>query len=351
MTFFKGHPLGFLHPVNIIKTLPNNEEKGLRASQLKKPEKAERLYLNAYINNMGKTDLNLNLTQQIGKKWSTALLLHDDFLSNKTVDFNKDGFRDLPTGNLFSAVNRWKYEDGKGFMTQFGFKMLTDNRTGGETGFNPDKEKFTTNHYGLGIETKRYEGFAKIVYVFPEKKYKSIGLQLSVFDHQQDSYFGMTRYNATQQNFYANLIYQSIIGSTVHKFRTGLSFTSDKYNEDFRNDNYKRTEAIPGGFFEYTFTPVERFNIVAGIRADRNSLFGGLLYPFEAMFIAYLLSILFEKASSQSPSLLLLNYLSVRPDYVILFVIAIIAGDIVITGLIATYRRKLLYTKLSLIHI
>ena len=39
MTFFKGHPLGFLHPVNIIKTLPNNEEKGLRASQLKKPEK------------------------------------------------------------------------------------------------------------------------------------------------------------------------------------------------------------------------------------------------------------------------------------------------------------------------
>ncbi|MBL0069604.1 MAG: TonB-dependent receptor [Chitinophagaceae bacterium] len=241
--------------------------------ELKKPEKAERLYLNAYINNMGKTDLNLNLTQQIGKKWSTALLLHDDFLSNKTVDFNKDGFRDLPTGNLFSAVNRWKYEDGKGFMTQFGFKMLTDNRTGGETGFNPDKDKFTTNHYGLGIETKRYEGFAKIGYVFPEKKYKSIGLQLSVFDHQQDSYFGMTRYNATQQNFYANLIYQSIIGSTVHKFRTGLSFTSDKYNEDFRNDNYKRTEAIPGGFFEYTFTPVERFNIVAGIRADRNSLF------------------------------------------------------------------------------
>lgn len=50
--------------------------------------------------------------------------------------------------------------------------MLTDNRTGGETGFNPDKDKFTTNHYGLGIETKRYEGFAKIGYVFPEKNIK-----------------------------------------------------------------------------------------------------------------------------------------------------------------------------------
>ncbi len=247
--------------------------------ELKKPEKAERLYLNVYVNNMGKTDLNLNLTQQIGKKWSTALLLHDDFLTNKTIDFNKDGFRDLPTGNLFSAVNRWKYEDGKGFLTQFGFKVLTDSRTGGETLYDQNKDKFTTNHYGLGINTKRYEGFAKIGYVFPEKKYKSIGLQLSSFNHQQDSYFGLTSYNAEQQNFYVNLIYQSIIGTTAHKFRTGLSFTSDKYNEDFKNNNYKRTESVPGGFFEYTYTPVEKFNIVAGFRADHNSLFGWFATP------------------------------------------------------------------------
>jgi hypothetical protein len=37
----------------------------------------------------------------------------------------------------------------------------------------------------LELILKRYEGFAKIGYVFPEKKYKSIGLQLSAFDHQQ----------------------------------------------------------------------------------------------------------------------------------------------------------------------
>jgi outer membrane receptor for ferrienterochelin and colicin/copper chaperone CopZ len=247
--------------------------------ELKKPEKAEKLYLNAYINNMGKTDLNLNLAQQIGKKWSTALLLHDDFLTNKTIDFNKDGFRDLPTGNLFSAINRWKYEDGKGFLTQFGFKMLTDSRTGGETLYDQNKDKFTTNHYGLGINTNRYEGFAKIGYVFPEKKYKSIGLQLSSFNHQQNSYFGLTRYDAEQQNFYANLVYQSIIGSTMHKFRTGLSFVSDKYNEYFNADNYKRTETIPGAFIEYTFTPVEKLNIVAGFRTDHNSLFGWFATP------------------------------------------------------------------------
>jgi len=82
--------------------------------ELKKPEKAEQVFANAYINDFGKTDLNLNLAKKIGTKWSTVLLLHDDFNKNKTIDFNKDGFRDLPTGNQFSMVNRWKFEDGKG---------------------------------------------------------------------------------------------------------------------------------------------------------------------------------------------------------------------------------------------
>ncbi len=247
--------------------------------ELKKPETAEKVYANVYVNDMGKTDLNLILSQKIGKKWSTALLLHDAFLTNKNIDFNKDGFRDLPIGNLFSAINRWKYEDNNGFMTQFGIKYLDDSRTGGEVDFKPSKDKFTTNRYGLGIDTRRYEGFAKFGYVFPGKKYKSLGLQLSAFRHEQDSYFGMTTYNAEQNNFYANLIYQSIIGTSAHKFRTGGSFVTDKYDEVFSNNLYKRTEKVPGAFFEYTYTPVEKINVVAGIRADHNSLFGWFATP------------------------------------------------------------------------
>ncbi len=241
--------------------------------ELKKPENSEQLFANVYINDFGKTDLNLNLSKKIGKKWSTVLLLHDDFLSNRKLDFNKDGFRDLPTGNQFSLINRWKYDNGNGFLTQFGFKMLNDKRTGGEVSFDPNTDKNTTNKYGLGINTERYEGFAKIGYVFPEKKYKSIGLQLSAIDHKQSSYFGLTTYFAKQQNVYANLIYQSIINNTNHKFRTGISFMYDKYNEDFNAFNYKRTENVPGAFFEYTFTPSEKLSVITGLRADHNNLF------------------------------------------------------------------------------
>ena len=247
--------------------------------ELKKPLTSERLFANAYINDFGKTDLNLNLTQKVGKKWATTLFLHDAFLKNKTIDFNGDSFRDLPTGNLFSAVNRWSFDNNQGLMAQFGVKYLDDQKTGGQVNFDPSKHKLTTDVYGLEINTQRAEAFAKIGYVFPEKKYKSIGLQLSAFNHDQDSYFGLTTYNGQQQNFYSNLIYQSIIGSNKHKFRTGLSFVSDKYKEQFNGVDYNRTETVPGGFFEYTYSPSEKFDVVAGIREDHNNLYGWFTTP------------------------------------------------------------------------
>ena len=247
--------------------------------ELKKPETAEQLFANAYVNNMGKTDLNLNLAKKINSKWSTGLLLHNAFMNNPNVDFNKDGFRDIPTGNLFSALNRWNYNNSKTVEGQFGVRVLIDNKVGGETMFESSKDRLTTNHYGLGIDTRRFDAFAKVGYVFPGKSYKSFGVQLSAFTHKQDSYFGQTIYDAKQTNFYTNLIYQSIIGNTNHKFRTGISFVADKYDELYRNTNYKRNENVGGAFFEYTYSYLKKLDIILGLRGDHNSLYGFFVTP------------------------------------------------------------------------
>lgn len=247
--------------------------------ELKKPETAERLLANMYVNDFGKTDINLNLAHKINTKWSTGLLLHDNFMNNKQLDMNKDGFRDIPTGNQFSLVNRYKFDNSKGLLAQFGLKILSDDKTGGQIGFNPAMHKYTTQQYGLGINTARYEFFGKLGYVFPQQQFKSIGLQFNAIDHQQNSYFGLTQYNAKQQTVYGNLIYQSIINSTINKFRTGISFQYDKYRESFNVVNYTRNEIVPGAFFEYTFTPNEKFGLVAGLRADNNNLYGAFLTP------------------------------------------------------------------------
>jgi hypothetical protein len=246
--------------------------------ELRKPQTSEKLYLNGYVNSMGKTDVNLNWAHRLNDKWSTGLLLHDDFLYSKQ-DFNKDGFRDLPTGNQFSGVHRWQYLGEHGLMSQFGVKVLVDDKTGGEIGYNPSTDKFSTNEYGLGFNTKRYEVFGKIGYVFPEKMYKSIGLQVSAFDHDQKAYFGLTQYDARQKNFYSNLIYQSKIHSDVHKFKTGLSFLYDQYKEQLNSAPYDRIEVVPGAFAEYAYAPNEKLDIVAGIRTDHNSLYGWFATP------------------------------------------------------------------------
>jgi outer membrane receptor for ferrienterochelin and colicin len=246
--------------------------------EFKKPETSEKLLGNIYINDLGKTDFNFNLATKLNTKWATSLLLHDDFLNN-AVDMNKDGFKDLPTGNALSLINRYKYDNSKGVLAQFGFKVLNDQKLGGETAFKPDLDKFTTNSYGLSINTERYEAFGKLGYVFPQEKYKSIGLQIDAVDHKQTSYFGLTNYNAKQQSFYSNLIYQSIINSTIHKFRTGLSFQYDKYNENFKSQQFARKEIVPGAFFEYTYTPNDKWSMVAGIRADNNNLYGAFVTP------------------------------------------------------------------------
>ncbi len=246
--------------------------------ELRKPASSEKLYLNGYVNSMGKTDLNLNWAHKINSRWSTGLLLHDNFLYSKQ-DFNKDGFRDLPTGNQFSAVHRWQYTGDKGLISHFGFKLMRDDKTGGQLAFDPLNDKFSNTVYGLGIKTKRYEVFSKTGYVFPEKMHRSIGLQVSAFDHRQDAYFGQNVYDARQRNLYGNLIYQSRIQNDEHRIKAGLGFIYDEYDEQLGSQAFDRREVIPGAFAEYTFSPNNDLDIVAGLRADHNNLYGWFATP------------------------------------------------------------------------
>ncbi|PRD54385.1 TonB-dependent receptor domain-containing protein [Sphingobacterium gobiense] len=247
--------------------------------ELKKPHNTDRLYFNAYANNMGRTDVNLNLAQKLNDKWSVGLLLHDNFMYNKNMNFSNNGFRDMPVGNTFSGINRWHYEDGKGLIAQFGIKYLSDDRTGGEIDFNKNSDKLTTDRYGLGFDIDRIEGFAKIGYVFPSNKLRSIGLQLAGSHFRQNSFFGLTTYDNKQNSGYANLLYQDVIGNVQHKYRAGVSVSYDKYNENILQHDFNRTETVSGAFLEYTYAPTEKFDAVLGLRQDYNSIYGWFTTP------------------------------------------------------------------------
>ena len=61
--------------------------------ELRKPETADRAYLNFYASEGGRFEANANFAFEVDDKWSTALLLHGNRLK-KEWDRNEDGFRD-----------------------------------------------------------------------------------------------------------------------------------------------------------------------------------------------------------------------------------------------------------------
>ncbi|HIA11009.1 MAG TPA: TonB-dependent receptor [Flavobacteriales bacterium] len=246
--------------------------------ELKKPDDEEKLFLNFYINEGGRMEINSTFNQRVGPKWSTTLLMHAKNQSFK-MDRNGDSFIDNPIGNNLILMNRWKFDNQKGLRVRFGLKGLYYDNNGGQMDYVRERDQFTTNYYGLKIETNRYEAFFKSGYVFPNNKYKSIGLQLSGSYHDQNSHFGLRRYTGNQKSFYSNLIYQSIIGNTNNVFKTGVSFVYDDYLETLDSTDYKRIESTPGAFFEYTSRGLENFTMVLGLRADYHNNYGAFVTP------------------------------------------------------------------------
>lgn len=252
--------------------------------ELKKPQESDKVYLNGYVNNSGRSELNAIWTGQTGKKWATTVLMHGS-VRPVEMDQNGDSFLDFPTGTQVNFINRWVYNSGN-WLGQMSFKVLNDAKVGGQTGFNPDVDKLTTNRYGLEINTQRYEFTGKLAYQFPMHPYKSVAIQVSGLTHNQDSYFGVSTYDANEKSAYANLIYQSIIGSTMHKFKTGLSLLYDQQDEQLglRIDmgglnNFSRTEVVPGAFVEYNYDDLKKFSLIAGARVDKHNLFGLFFVP------------------------------------------------------------------------
>lgn len=244
----------------------------------KKPDKADKLFINAYANNLGRVETSADFATKLNNRWSTALLTHANGVLAKT-DKNMDHFSDLPTGSQVNMISRWRYANTKGMVVQFAIKALNDHRQAGELDFNPSTDKLTTRNYGVGIQVQQYTFTGKAGYVFPNKVYKSIGLIVSAGSYNNNAYYGLTKYDARQRSFYANLIYQSVIGSTAHKFRTGISLENDNFRENYNTSVFNRAEAVPGMFFEYTQLVGTRLTFISGLRFDHHNSYGLITTP------------------------------------------------------------------------
>lgn len=255
-------------------------------AELVKPLTDNTFFLNAFGSQMGRFEFNTHFNKKVSEKWNTGLYVHGNYRGQK-FDNNGDNFLDMPLSNQINVMNRWQYTDAeKGWVSFINVRFLNDEKQTGEIDFNPETDRVYPNStlssdevWGSEIDTKRFDTSLKLGYVFPELPYQSMGFQMAYSNHQQDSYFGLNVYDIQHESVYSNLIFNSIIGDTRNKFKTGLNFTYDKFDELVNTTDFSRNENSLGAFFEYAYDNLDNFSLTAGLRIDTHNLLGTFITP------------------------------------------------------------------------
>lgn len=248
-------------------------------TELLKNAKEPETSLNLFSDFNGRAEANITSVSSINDKWSQTFLLHGNGTFGNT-DMNDDGFLDRPKGTQINAAYLLNYNDleKSGFGSHFGINFIRDERTAGQTGFDKKLAQDKQSAYGVGIDISRFQVWNKTGYVFKGKPYQSLGWMNQYVFHQQDSFFGLRNYNGQQHTYYSNLIFESIIGNTNHKYKAGASFLYDGYKEIYLTNDLRRNEIVPGIFAEYTLTGL-KYTLVAGSRVDFHNLAGTQFTP------------------------------------------------------------------------
>lgn len=281
LNFIPGRWIGGIQLTKGGSTVTNGYESitgQINTELLKFKDKSE-TSLNFFGDINARAEANITHTSPLSELWNQSVLLHGNGTFSK-VDSNHDGFLDQPTGTQMNATYLLNYSDleKSGWGTHFGINALQDKRNAGQISYNKTLDQSEQTAYGVGIDISRFQIWNKTGHIFKGKPYQSIGWMNQYTYHQQNSFFGLRDYNGKQNTFYSNLIFESIFGDTNHKYKTGASFLYDNYDEDYLTQNYKRTETVPGLFFEYTLTGL-KYTLVAGARADFHNLAGTQFTP------------------------------------------------------------------------
>lgn len=243
-----------------------------------KPRMGDPLYANLLVNDKGRTEANFYGRYKLNEKWSTMLMTHHGWSLLKN-DRNNDGFMDHPLVDRQFVFNRYDYFGDKGLTSRFGFKYIYENRLGGQMAYQPGISPEEQSAYGIDIRTDRFEAFWKNGYVFQNMAQTSLALINNISIHSHEGLYGMHHYQARQDSWYANLIWQSVISDERHSYHAGLSMQLDRYDEKLDAENYYRLEYMPGASLQYSMNLDNGFSLIAGIREDYHNSYGHFITP------------------------------------------------------------------------
>lgn len=262
---------------------------GLINLEHRKPTDEKPLFVNLFIGDQKREEVNLSSSLQLNDKLSTIILFHAA-ADNSGSDMNEDGFRDEPLKKSYIVSNRWLYIANSGVQVRFGYKLIWDNRVGGQIGYDPKAEQ-SLDIWGSKIINKGSDIFLKLGIPLNSDNSRNLALVSSYDFYDLNSTFGMKSYKGKQNSLMFNLIYQDE-SLQKSKFVFGLSGVRDLFDEKlvdffYKNGSYNsphydlgRSENNFALYGEHTYkSDQDKLTVVSGVRFEHNNLFGNIFAP------------------------------------------------------------------------
>jgi outer membrane receptor for ferrienterochelin and colicins len=244
----------------------------------KKPSSAPLLSFDVFSTTWQELNADLGVKFRAGNK-ATALTGINYFNYGNIIDNNKDNFTDVTLQHRISVFQKWNIERRNNRLFSMAGRFFYEDRWGGDTRWNKNF-RGGDEIYGESIYTRRWEVIGNYQLPFREK----MMLSFSYNDHDQNSRYGTTLYDAKQRIAFSQLTWDKTL--TNHDLLAGaaLRYTYYDDNTPATEDALKQKSTpdrilLPGLFVQDEITLSKQHKLLLGLRYDYNSVHGNIVTP------------------------------------------------------------------------
>jgi outer membrane receptor for ferrienterochelin and colicins len=278
-----GIPQALIDRIEIVKgpasTLYGSEAVGGLINVItKRSEKAPLFSLDLMGTSWEEISFDASVKSSFGKR-TQALTGVNAFLYDQPIDENQDGLTDLALQQRISVFQKVDFQQKNGKLLAIAGRLLWEDRWGGEMNWTP-QERGGDRIYGESIQTRRWELFGTYYLPFLE----NLKLQVSANGHRQDSYYGITAYDASQKIGFGQLTWTKDLG--IHHFLLGAAYRYTSYDDSTPAtiDPVGQTNApaithLPGVFVQNELKLSAKHHLLLGVRHDLGTIHGSIWSP------------------------------------------------------------------------
>lgn len=216
-------------------------------------------------------NLDLGFKQNIKNKANTLIGLNY-YNYNSRTDNNHDNFTDVTLQERISIFNKWNFIRKENKLFTLAGRFFYEDRWGGEMNWNKSY-RGTDQVYGESIYTSRQELIGKYQLPVSEKIYFSF----SATNHNQDSFYGTTKYEAQQRIGFGQLTWDKKIGS--HDLLVGSAYRYQFYNDNTTATTAPEKTHILSAFGQDEIKLAKMHSVLLGSRLDYNNNHGYIYTP------------------------------------------------------------------------